>query len=210
MRVHRIVLGAALAASVAIVSVAEAQSPVGVELTPYAGYMHFGDLFEFDNGTELSMKDAALFGVQGGVRLGQSWALLGNLGYVKSQFTNEFPSAPSQNVSPDVGVFLMDAALQYRLPIYGPVSPFIQGGVGGIKYTFDTDDIQGQGSTDVAFNAGIGADVQLSRTLGLRVMAKDYITNLSWDDLNDVQADDDIDGNTAHNLGFSLGLKIGF
>jgi hypothetical protein len=107
-------------------------------------------------------------------------------------------------------VFLMDAALQYRLPIYGPVRPFIQGGVGGIKYTFDTDDIQGQGSTDVAFNAGIGADVQLSRTLGLRVMAKDYITNLSWDDLNDVQADDDIDGNTAHNLGFSLGLKIGF
>ncbi|HJU88276.1 MAG TPA: outer membrane beta-barrel protein [Gemmatimonadaceae bacterium] len=212
MRLHRFVLGAALAASVATVSVAEAQSssPIGVELTPYAGYMHFGDLFEFSDGTELSMKDAALFGVQGGVRLGQSWALLGNLGYVKSEFTNEFPSAPQQSISPDVGVFLMDASLQYKLPVYGPVAPFIQGGVGGIKYTFDTDDIQGAGNTDVAFNAGVGADVQLSRALGLRLMVKDYITNLSWDNLNDVQADDDIEGNTAHNLGFSLGLKIGF
>jgi opacity protein-like surface antigen len=210
MKFNKFVLVAALAVTTASAAQAQSRGGVGLELTPYAGWMHFGNLFEYSNGTELGMKDAALIGVQGGVNLGQSWALLGNFGYAKSEFTNEFPSAPTQSISPDVGVFLMDAALQYKLPVYGPVAPFIQGGVGGIKYTYDTDDVQSRGATDVAFNAGIGADIQLSRSLGLRLMAKDYITNLSWDDLNDVELDDDIEGNTAHNLGFSLGLKIGF
>jgi opacity protein-like surface antigen len=210
MKFNKFVLVAALAVTTASAAQAQSRGGVGLELTPYAGWMHFGNLFEYSNGTELGMKDAALIGVQGGVNLGQSWALLGNFGYAKSEFTNEFPSAPTQSISPDVGVFLMDAALQYKLPVYGPVAPFIQGGVGGIKYTYDTDDVQSRGATDVAFNAGIGADIQLSRSLGLRLMAKDYITNLSWDNLNDVELDDDIEGNTAHNLGFSLGLKIGF
>ncbi len=210
MKLNKFVLAAALALTTATAAQAQDRGGIGLELTPYAGWMRFGDLFEFSNGAELGMKDAALIGVQGGVNLGQSWALLGNFGYAKSQFTNEFPSAPTQNVSPDVGVFLMDGSLQYKLPVFGAVAPFIQGGVGGIKYTFDTDDVQGQGSTDVAFNAGIGADIQLSRSIGLRLMAKDYITSLSWDDLEDVDFDDDIKGNTAHNLGFSLGLKIGF
>jgi len=209
MKVHKFVLAAAFAALTATTAQAQYDRPsVGFELTPYAGFMHFGDLFEFSDGRELSMKDAALLGAQAGVNLGSNWAVLGNFGWSSSQFTNEFQSSPTQTVSPDVNVFLYDASLQYRIPMYGAVRPFIQGGVGGIRYRFD-DDLNGnRGSSDVAFNAGVGADVQLGRTLGLRLMAKDYITSLSWDKPRDVDFNDDIEGNTAHNLGFSVGLKF--
>jgi hypothetical protein len=211
MKAHRFVLAAAFAAFSATAAEAQYDRPtVGFEVTPYAGFMHFGDLFEFSDGRDLSMKDAALLGAQAGIHLGSSWAVLGNFGWASSQFTNDFPSSPTQTVSPDVNVFLYDGSLQYRIPMYGAVRPFIQGGVGGIRYRFD-DDLNGdRGSSDVAFNAGVGADVQLGRTLGLRLMAKDYITSLSWDDLDAVDFDDGIKGNTAHNLGFSVGLKLGW
>lgn len=213
---RRFILGSALMGLVAFNAdaqeIPEARSG-SFFIGPYAGYMFFGDLFDFRGPTEQSLDDGGFFGAQAGVNLTPSIALLGNLGYSKSAFTIENDATGTQRrVSGDLGVFLYDASLQFRVPMNSTrISPLAQVGVGAIKYTFDTDDLFGEpGSSDVAFNVGLGADVALARGVALRVMAKDYITSLSWDDIADVDFDDDVDGNTAHNIGLTLGLRLGY
>ena len=179
---------------------------------PYAGYMFFGDLFDFPGPTEQSLEDGGMFGAQAGINLTPNIALLGNLGYTKSNFTLENDATDTdQRISGDLGVFLYDASLQFRMPMNGSrIQPLAQVGVGAIKYSLDTDDLFGEpGSSDVAFNLGLGADVALARGVALRLMAKDYITSVSWDDIGDVDFDDNVEDNTAHNIGLTLGLRIG-
>ena len=222
----RILVSAALAAAAALPL--GAQTPVtggrgSAYVGPYVGYMIFGDLLESEDGrVETSLKNSALYGAQVGYSFNPNITLLGTLGYTKSNLTVEFDprtgSSSTTNVSDKMGVFLYDANLQFRLPFGdrfgGWIAPLAQVGAGAIKYTFDTDDLRSRGRTDVAFNAGLGADFQLARGVGLRLMAKDYVTSFKWDrpstanDPNDWM--DDVKGNVAHNWGLSLGLNIGF
>jgi hypothetical protein len=179
---------------------------------PYAGYMFFGDLWDFNGPTEQSLEDSPMFGAQAGVNLTPSIALLGNLGYTKSAFTVENDASGGvQRISGDMGVFLYDAALQFRIPMNSTrISPLAQVGVGGIRYTLDSDDITGEPrSSNVAFNVGLGADIGLARGVALRLMAKDYITSTGWDDIEEVDFDDDAADNVAHNIGLTLGLRLG-
>ena len=129
----------------------------------------------------------------------------------------EFSNAPDQNLSGDLGIFFYDASLQFRLPFLAGragsmVAPFAQVGAGAIKVTPDFDDFRGSGSTTAAFNAGLGVDFQLNQVVGLRLMAKDYITSLDWDEFDDV--DNEIranrKNNVANNIALTAGLNIGF
>jgi opacity protein-like surface antigen len=179
---------------------------------PYAGYMFFGDLWDFNGPTEQSLEDAPMFGAQAGVNLTPSIALLGNIGYAKSAFTLENDATnSSERISGDLGVFFYDAALQFRIPMNSTrVSPLAQLGVGGVRYTLDTDDITGQPrSSDIAFNVGLGADIGLARGVALRLMAKDYITSTKWNDVEELDFDDDAADNVAHNIGLTIGLRLG-
>lgn len=179
---------------------------------PYAGYMFFGDLWDFAGPTEQSLEDAPMFGAQAGVNLTPSIALLGNLGYSKSAFTLENDATnTSERISGDMGVFFYDASLQFRIPMNSTrISPLAQVGVGGVRYSLDSDDITGEPrSSDVAFNVGLGADIGLGRGVALRLMAKDYITSTKWNDIQEVDFDDDAADNVAHNIGLTLGLRLG-
>jgi hypothetical protein len=170
-------------------------------LQPYAGYMVFGELADFGNDVDLSHENSPLYGVQAGYSFSPSLSLVGNFGYSKSKAVLKFDNAPDQNI---------------RLPfLTGPasvVAPFAQVGAGAIKVTADTDDFGGNGPTNVAFNAGLGVDFQLNKLVGIRVMAKDYITSLDWDEFDDV--DNEIranrKNNVANNIALTAGLNIGF
>lgn len=219
----KLIVSAALLGATLVASTASAQStgsPVtaghgSLYVSPYAGYMIFGNLFTFADGTEYSNEDGGLYGVQAGFSFSPNFSLIGNLGYTKSKFTLENQNE-SFNQSGDVGIFLYDANLQFRIPFVTNmtqgswIAPIFQAGVGAIKYTNDYDDLASDGKTDVAFNVGVGTDFQLMKTVGIRLMAKDYITNLGWSDLGDVNFDDNIKGNTAHNIGLTVGLNFGF
>lgn len=214
---RRFVIGAAMCGAVAVgvdaQEIPEARTG-SFFIGPYVGYMVFGDLFESKNGnTEWSNDDGAFFGAQAGVNLSPSIALIGNIGYTKSAFTLEYDNGGStQKISDDLGVFFYDASLQFRVPMMATgsrISPLAQIGAGAVKYTFDTDDIQSDGQTDIAFNVGLGADIALARGVALRLMAKDYITSFKWDRVENVTFNDDIDGNVAHNFALTAGLKIG-
>lgn len=178
---------------------------------PYAGYMVFGDLAESSAG-EFSNEDGGFYGAQAGWSFSPNFTLLANLGWTKSKFTFESDAGPTFDQSGDIGIWLYDADLQFRLPFQQEdswIAPFAQVGAGAIRYTAETDDIESDAQTNVAFNAGIGADFQWMESLGVRLMVKDYITSLEWED--DSTIDDDFgDGDMQHNWAFTVGLNFGF
>ena len=116
------------------------------------------------------------------------------------------------NVSGDVGVWLYDADLQFRLPFAQKdswIAPFAQLGAGAIRYSSDYNNFNSKSQTNVAFNGGIGADFQFRKLVGVRVMAKDYVTSLKWTNDNTIGTDV-VHGQTAHNWGITAGLNFGF
>lgn len=205
-------LVAAFAAPLAAQSSVVTGQPSVLSITPYVGYVAFGDHFETVNGAEFTNDNAAIYGAQLGIDVTPNLALVGNFGYSRTNWEFEF-NGPGERFAGNVGVWLYDGNLQLKFPFAagaGTFSPFAQAGVGAIKFTADRNDFQADGTTNVAFNAGLGADFNVG-ALGLRFMAKDYISSFKWDefrnanDLNDLQ-----DAGTSHNFAFTLGLKLGF
>jgi opacity protein-like surface antigen len=215
---RRFFVSAALAAAVAApLQAQDAGDPVtsghgSFFVGPYAGYMVFGDLAESSTG-EFSNEDGGFYGAQAGWSFSPNFTLLGNLGYTKSKFTFESDAGPTSNLTGDIGIWLYDANLQFRLPFQQAdswIAPFAQVGAGAIRYTPDVDDLDGEDSqTNVAFNAGIGADFQWMESVGVRLMVKDYITSLQWDDDETIGGDFD-DAETQHNWAFTVGVNFGF
>lgn len=213
----RFIVGAALLASIAAPLQAQSGQPVtsghgSFYIGPYIGYMIFGDLFESNDGnTEYTNENGVLYGVQTGFSFTPNISLLGNLGYNKSKFQYETGNTAT-NASGDIGVFLYDAGLQFHLPFEQRdswIAPFLQVGAGAIRYTQDAEQFNSKAQTDVQFNAGIGADFQWREAIGIRLMAKDYITSLNWSDDNDIGTDV-MKGQTAHNWAITAGLNFGF
>src|SRR5687768_12823575 len=58
-------------------------------ITPYAGYMFFGDLGDVSATTDLTQDDAFMFGAQGKIRMTSRWAVYGNAAYSKTNFEVE-------------------------------------------------------------------------------------------------------------------------
>ena len=184
-------------------------------VSPYAGYMWFGDLFDFGNDIEYTNDDAAVYGVQAGVSFSPNFSLIGNFARSKSRFELQSNNTADQPVSDEMAVFLYDANLQFRVPFIANrmgswLAPVGQIGVGAVKYTFDTDDVASEGETNVAFNFGLGADFQLMKAIGARIMIKDYITSLGWTSADNVDFTDNVEDNVAHNWALTFGLNFGF
>jgi hypothetical protein len=202
-------VGAALIAFTAASLHAQASYPMTgkvFQVTPYAGYMIFGDYFETSNGVEFSNDNSSIVGAQATLQMTPALALFGNFGYARSNWEFEnFFGAGNDLALDRVGIWVYDGGLQLRFPTGSTFSPFAQVGAGAIRYTIDNDDIASDGQTNFAFNAGLGFDYQLTNALGLRAMVKDYITSLEWVDADEVSIRD----NTAHNFGISLGLNLG-
>ena len=194
-----------------------------VYLQPYAGYGVFGELTE---GRALTLDDAPIFGAQLGYSFSPNVALVGNVGYGKTNFEYENLTlgGADERASGDVDLLLYDANLQFRLPfvannVGSTIAPFGQIGAGAIKFSPDQgnelNDLK-TGLTNVAFNAGIGVDFQIRKSIGLRLMAKDYITSLAFDDFrstaNAIEQDieDDANNTISNNVALTLGLNIGF
>ena len=213
---NKLFVGAALVAAIAAPVAAQQSVVTGqasvFSLTPYVGYIAYGDHFETASGAEFTNDNGAIYGVQLGIDMTPNLSLVGNFGYSRTNWEFEF-AGPGEQFAGDVGVWLYDGNLQLKFPFAagaGTFSPFAQAGVGAIRFTAEQDDFGADGATNVAFNAGLGADFNVG-ALGLRFMVKDYISSFKWDefrnanDLNDLR-----DAETSHNFAFTLGLKLGF
>jgi hypothetical protein len=111
--------------------------------------------------------------------------------------------------SPDLKLWLLDGNLQFHIPLGYTITPFVQVGIGAARYTMRVNDAS-HGSTGVAYNVGIGADVPLFPHVGLVVLAKDYIVALDWDRVGDPRWDEHLTKSTTTNIGVGVGLEVGY
>ena len=188
-------------------------------LQPYTGYLIGGELTD---DPQLTLEDKPLYGAQLGYSFSPNFSIVGNVAYSPTNFAYETRTAAGADQAASNGVDLLvyDANLQFRLPfvanmVGSTIAPFGQLGLGAIKYSADQgnelNDFK-RGATDIAYNAGIGVDVQIRKSIGLRLMAKDYITSLAYDDLRTTAetVTRDTRNKIANNVALTAGLNFGF
>ena len=179
----------------------------GPSISPYAGYMMFGDIVDGPLGTKLTSSSGSVFGVQGNLPLGSTLSVVGNVAYSEPQLRFGVPILGGINFGKSQ-VWIYDAGLQFSAPAMRgqrSIVPFAQVGAGGMRYDVTVAGISRKAS-NLAFNAGLGADIPLAQNLGLRLFAKDYIGKF---DVNEA-AGIDYEAKTSHNVALSAGLKLQF
>ena len=176
-------------------------------ISPYAGYMMFGDIAKGPLGTSLTTSSGTVYGIQGNLPLGSTLSVVGNVAYSQPDLRFGVPILGGVTFGKSE-VWMYDAGLQFSAPtIRGQrsITPFVQVGAGGMKYDVQVAGIN-RSASNLAFNAGLGVDVPLSQNLGLRLFGKDYIGKF---DVNEA-AGLDYEAKTSHNIALTAGLKLQF
>lgn len=200
----------AILALLAVPAAAEAQrrTPSVMRVTPYVGWMRFGEYVDGPLGTSIRNEGAPIYGAQLGIDLTDNLAFVGNVGYSDSNLEVGLPILGGLNVA-DSKVLLYDAGLQYRLgqlnSLGSGLTPFVEGGAGAMRTEIGVGRVRTQ-STSVAFNYGGGVDLDVSKGFALRASVKDYVGRF---DLRDV-AGLDLETRRTHNWAFTLGLNVRF
>ena len=206
-----LILAGSAAASLAVAAPAFAQNPGSgtvLHVSPYAGVMVFGDYLKGPLGTSVSNAPAPVYGTQVGLSLSPNLSLIGNIGYTQSDIKVGVPILGGLSVGHS-SMLIYDGGLEYNFGSMKsgglPVSPFVQAGVGAIRYNIDESILQ-TNATNLAGNLGLGADLQLGKGMALRLLAKDYIGKFNFKDATGF----DISGETSHNYTLSAGLRFDF
>lgn len=152
-----------------VVAGAGALSAQFIRLNPYAGWYHF-DESSFEKGFETSdVESDPVYGVRLAIGDVSGWSL--DLAYGRTKIDVEVPGLHGSVESDDATIQLLYAALNWHLPLTGPLDLFLSGGAGAI----DTGSFEiGEGSTDVLLNYGVGVAIPL-RSLRLRADLKDQV-----------------------------------
>jgi hypothetical protein len=186
----------------------ESATQMQVHVTPYVGYMMFGDYLKGPLGTSLTNAPGLVYGTQLDLPMSKNVSLVGNLGYTSSDFQIGVPFFGGFSAGHSQ-MYIYDAGLEYHFAATKTNSlaftPFVQGGVGAIHYNIDADILQTQ-ATNLAGNIGAGADFAVGRGVALRVMAKDYIGQFNFQDVTGLG----LTGQTANNFALTAGLKFDF
>src|SRR5450759_5713245 len=178
------------------------------EVTPYAGYMVFGNYLTGPLGTSLTNAAAAIYGAQLGMKMAPNVSLIGNLATANSDIQVGVPFLGGISVAQST-IVLYDMGLQLDIPVtsaYGATfSPFLQAGVGAMHYNI-TESFVSTTATNLAGNVGAGADIAIGRGVGLQLMAKDYIGKFDFQGATSF----DISAATTQNFAFSAGMRFSF
>jgi opacity protein-like surface antigen len=203
---HKILWAGALAGLALTTPLAAQRSAApSFGITPYAGYMKFGNLVSGPFGTSVRNAGAAVYGAEATLGLTSAIALVGNVAYSQPGLEIGAPLIGGVSVGRST-VLLYDAALRLRVPVAGglPISPFVQGGAGAVRQSLDIGPASTH-STNFAYNVGAGADVALGPRFGLELMVKDYIGKFDARGATALN----VDTKTTHNFAVSAGVRVG-
>jgi len=176
-------------------------------ITPYGGYMVFGHIADGPLGTSLTSAAAPVYGAQVNLPIGSTLSIVGNLAYSQPNLQIGIPVLGGIDFGKS-DVWMYDAGLQFSAPAMSgqrSIIPFVQAGVGGMKYNVQVSGVNTNAS-NIAFNAGIGADLPLAQNIGLRIMAKDYIGKFDVNEATSLN----YSAKNSNNIALSAGLKLGF
>lgn len=209
---HRLFIASAtVATSFATAMPAVAQAPGSgtvLHVSPYVGYMVFGDIVSGPFGSAIYSAPAPVIGAQIGMHLAPNISLVGNLATTSGDIKAGVPFIGGLSIAHSTMV-LYDGDLQLDIPVASvsgvSFAPFIQAGAGAIHYDI-SESIISTKATNFAGNVGLGADVTLTKDFGIRLMAKDYIGKFDVKDATSL----DYSGNTANNFAFSAGVRVSF
>jgi opacity protein-like surface antigen len=201
-------LWGAAVASLALTTPLAAQHSAGPSfgITPYAGYMKFGNLISGPLGTDVRNAAGAVYGAEATLGLTHGIALVGNVGYSQPGLEIGAPLIGGLPVGRS-SVLLYDAALRLRVPVGTgglPISPFVQGGAGQVRQSIDIGPLTTH-ATNFAYNLGAGADVAIASRLGLQFMVKDYIGKFDASGATALN----VNPKTTNNWAVSAGLRLG-
>lgn len=199
-------LVAALAATALPAAAQQVEKAKVFDVSPYAGYMMFGKLFEGPIGTSISTGSGPVYGAQAKLMMSKNVAIYGNIGYASSDLEIGIPILGGLDVGTSKAL-MYDGGVELKIPMAQStmVSPFLQGGVGAMRYEVESGFLNTT-ATNVTYNVGGGVDVQLMPNLGLRLMAKDYIGKFDFKEATSF----DLNGKTTNNVALTVGLNLGF
>ena len=201
--IRRIVLTLSVAGAV-VGRAAFAQAVSRIDITPYAGYMLFGDFVKGPLGTSISNAGGALLGAQLGIPLTPNVALIGNVARASGDINLGLPFLDGITVGSS-SAWMFDGALQLSIPLADRAfTPFIQLGAGAMRHEIDVG--LSTDATNFVGTIGAGADFGLAGPVGLRIMARDYIGRFDVREATTIGYEPDI----AHNFGLTAGLRIAF
>jgi len=196
-----------LAASLGALPLAAQQAkPTVFDVSPYAGYMMFGKLFEGPIGTSISAGSGPVYGAQMSLTMAKNVALYGNVGYSSSDLKIGLPIIGGLDVGSSKAL-LYDGGVELKVPMQAAsmVTPFVQGGIGAIRYEVASGFLN-TNATNVAYNLGGGVDVKLSPNFGVRLLAKDYLGKFDFKEATSFN----LNGKTTNNVALTLGVNFGF
>jgi len=196
-----------LAASLGALPLAAQQAkPTVFDVTPYAGYMMFGKMIEGPIGTSVSSGSGPVYGAQMSLTMSKNIALYGNVGYSSTDLKVGVPIIGGLDVGSSKAL-LYDGGVELRIPMQAAsmVTPFVQGGIGGMRYDVSSSFLS-TNATNVAYNFGGGVDVKLSPNFGVKVMAKDYLGKFDFKEATSFN----LNGNMMNNVALTLGVHFGF
>lgn len=183
------------------------KSPL-VQFAPYAGYYYAGNLADGPLGTSLSGGSGPLYGVQLAIPITQSLSVLGNAAYADGKLRVGVPILGGLDVG-DAKTWLFDGGLQLNAPRLtrgsGALIPFVQAGVGAARHAIGVSGLSST-STNFVWNAGLGVDVALGNSFGLRLLAKDYVGKFDMQEATGF----DVASKTRDNWSFVAGVTFAF
>lgn len=199
------VVGLAMVAS-AIPLAAQQAKPKVFDISPYAGYMMFGNLFDGPIGTSVSAGSGPVYGAQATLSMSKNIAIYGNVGYSSSDLKVGLPILGGIDIGSSKAL-MYDGGVELKLPMQTSttITPFVQGGIGAMRYEVDASILNAK-ATNVSYNVGGGVDVRLSPNFGVRLMAKDYIGKFDFKEATSF----DLNGKTTNNVALTLGVNFGF
>ena len=179
-----------------------------VEVSPYVGYFMASNLADGPLGTSISAGSGGLYGAQVRIPIVPSLSVIGNFGYSAGKMRAGIPLIGGIDVG-DAKTYLYDGGLQLSMAELArgnsSLIPFIQAGVGGVRRDLSVAGLTNK-STNLAWNVGAGADMEIVPGLGVRILVKDYIGKF---DIREATGFD-VKTKTMNDWGFSLGVNLSF
>jgi len=185
---------------------AQQAKPTVFDVSPYAGYMMFGKMIEGPIGTSVSSGSGPVYGAQMSLTMAKNVALYGNVGYSSTDLKVGVPIIGGLDVGSSKAL-LYDGGVELKIPLQSAptVTPFVQGGIGAMRYEVSSSFLN-TNATNVAYNFGGGVDVKLSPNFGVKLMAKDYLGKFDFKE----ETSFNLNGKTMNNVALTLGVHFGF